>query len=636
MARVLTWSDLDYSVGITIRPSGFLKSAIYPAKKERKPVLKKLSGHVTTGEMCALMGPSGSGKSSLLSVLAGRLPGVGRIDGGGVTFNGTAPDKAFQRLCGFVFQDDLLMQALTVRETVEFAAKLRLPQELGDAARAEQVSSVLKQLSLEGAADTLIGSEKKRGVSGGERKRAAVAVELVARPPLLFMDEPTSGLDAATALLLVRALRGFAANGMLIISSIHQPRSNIFASFDSLCLLASGRTAYFGPVSDAVRYFEANSGLTLPPLTNPADWLLDIVDAESKSMHDSRKAPNGGGASGLADLWASQQATGKNGQAQLPEVEVKVVSKSEPNGNGTTKLDAAAVEVDVVSTTTTRRWRTSAWWQFRVLLARSSRQQRGDVFNAVNVFQILAVAVIAACLWSGSTAVQDIIGVLFFVNIQQSFNAQNTVLRIFPSERALMLRERGNGTYRMLPYFLAKSAGDLVAVFVLPVFYALIIYFSVRLRFEAASFFFYLLLSLTTVFTGQSLGLLVSIAVPDLALANCISFVFVLMIMLFGGFYVNVDRIPDWIAWIRYVSYMYWAFSGMVINEYGGRVLPCGSAASDSDYGGCPFNGDQVVAAMGFDAGNTVFRSWIILLSMALTFRLLAYLCLRFNLSVRV
>ena len=108
------------------------------------------------------------------------------------------------------------------------------------------------------------------------------------------------------------------------------------------------------------------------------------------------------------------------------------------------------------------------------------------------------------------------------------------------------------------------------------------------------------------------------------------------MIMLFGGFYVNVDRIPDWIAWIRYVSYMYWAFSGMVINEYGGRVLPCGSAASDSDYGGCPFNGDQVVAAMGFDAGNTVFRSWIILLSMALTFRLLAYLCLRFNLSVRV
>ena len=121
MSRVLSWSDLDYSVGITIRPSGVLKSA----KKERKPVLKKLSGHVTSGEMCALMGPSGSGKSSLLSVLAGRLPGVGRVDGGGVTFNGTAPDKAFQRLCGFVFQDDLLMQALTVRETVEFAAKLR-------------------------------------------------------------------------------------------------------------------------------------------------------------------------------------------------------------------------------------------------------------------------------------------------------------------------------------------------------------------------------------------------------------------------------------------------------------------------------------------------------------------------------
>ena len=104
---------------------------------------------------------------------------------------------------------------------------------------------------------------------------------------------------------------------------------------------------------------------------------------------------------------------------------------------------------------------------------------------------------------------------------------------------------------------------------------------------------------------------------------------------LFGGFYVNVDRIPNWIRWIRYISYMYWAFSGMMINEYGGRELPCGSAASDSDYGGCPFNGDEVVAAMGFDAGS-VFLCWLVLFSMALTFRVCAYLCLRFNWTLRV
>ena len=126
-----------------------------------------------------------------------------------------------------------------------------------------------------------------------------------------------------------------------------------------------------------------------------------------------------------------------------------------------------------------------------------------------------------------------------------------------------------------------------------------------------------------------------SIAVPDLALANCVSFVFVLLIMLFGGFYVNVDRIPPWISWLRYTSYMYWAFSGMVINEFGGRELPCGSAASPTDYGGCPFAGDHVVEAMGY-GGGSVARSFGLLFAMAMLFRTCAYLCLRFRFSVRV
>ena len=95
---------------------------------------------------------------------------------------------------------------------------------------------------------------------------------------------------------------------------------------------------------------------------------------------------------------------------------------------------------------------TGSWWQFCVLLERSAKQQRGDVYNLTNIFQILAVAVIAAVLWSGATTVSDIKGVLFFVNIQQAFNAQNTVLRLFPLERQLMLRERRCGSYRTLPY----------------------------------------------------------------------------------------------------------------------------------------------------------------------------------------
>ena len=273
-----------------------------------------------------------------------------------------------------------------------------------------------------------------------------------------------------------------------------------------------------------------HASLELPSQTNPADWIIDIVDAEQLPLdlvpHVAGTpvvlATDGAPSSNLADVWKSSGAS-----AQAAAAAAKAVA------------EVLAVSTGSEATATSGRqpqFATSLPWQFQVLLSRATRQQRGDVFNTVNVFQIVAVAVIAAMIWSGSTAVQDIIGVLFFVNIQQSFNAQNTVLRLFPSERALMQRERRSDTYHMLPYFLAKSLGDLVAVFVLPILYALIIYFAVGLRIDtAAPFFWYLLLSLTTVFTGQSLGLLVSLAVPDLALANCVSFVFVLFIMLFGG-----------------------------------------------------------------------------------------------------
>lgn len=184
----------------------------------------------------------------------------------------------------------------------------------------------------------------------------------------------------------------------MVISSIHQPRSNIFSMFSSLLLLNGGRPAYFGAAGDVIEYMSKSARLELPPLTNPADWLIDVIDAESGCQKQPRAGPDGEYCGSLVELWAQRQMA----VAAQPEVLVSVV---EPGLSGT-RAEAPP------------RWQTSALWQFRVLVARSSRQQRGDVFNTVNVFQILAVAVIAACLWSGSTQVQDVVGVLFFVNVR--------------------------------------------------------------------------------------------------------------------------------------------------------------------------------------------------------------------------
>ena len=127
---------------------------------------------------------------------------------------------------------------------------------------------------------------------------------------------------------------------------------------------------------------------------------------------------------------------------------------------------------------------------------------------------------------------------------------------------------------------------------------------------------------------------MLSLAIPDLALVTCVSFVAVLFTMLFGGFYVNVQRIPVFVRWVRYTSFMYWGFGGMVINEFGGRNISCADVDHDGEFGApCPFDGTLIVTNLGYDE-NSVGGSIGMLLALALAFRLSAYLCLRFGTNV--
>ena len=217
-----------------------------------KEVLHGVSGALKAGELMALMGPSGSGKTTLLNAMFMAQQGtlsspLGTLTSGEVLVNGMAPSKASSAKAGFVFQDDLLLSSLTVRETVAYSAALRLPQSFSDTQRSERVEGVIAALRLGDCAETMVGSVIRRGVSGGERKRTAVACELVTRPGMLLMDEPTSGLDATSALSVVTVLSELAqTTGLLLICSIHQPRWSVFSLFDKLQLLSSGSTVFSG------------------------------------------------------------------------------------------------------------------------------------------------------------------------------------------------------------------------------------------------------------------------------------------------------------------------------------------------------------------------------------------------------
>lgn len=237
---------------------------------------------------CALprvQGASGSGKTTLLNMLSGRLKSSRKCaTGGHVYVNGQSRNfDTFPHIAKFVEQDDTTMFAeLTVREQITYAAQLALPGSVPNARKLARVEKIIQELGLSKCSNTYIGNELVRGVSGGERRRVAIGVELVTDPSLIFLDEPTTGLDSFNALNVMSSLRQLAKNGRTIVTTIHQPRSSIFHLFDVLCLIAEGRTVYFGRAADVVHYFDT-LGFTCPSQFNVADFVIDVLSVDHRT-----------------------------------------------------------------------------------------------------------------------------------------------------------------------------------------------------------------------------------------------------------------------------------------------------------------------------------------------------------------
>jgi len=298
----LEWENLEYST--------FVKD---PRLKQfvRKDILRNVTGHGSSGELLAIMGPTGCGKTSLMNILAARVPSGGNATQkltGSITVNGKPrKESQFRRWSAYVLQDDFLYAHLTVHETLLLAANFFLPTHMPQEEKLNLIDLVIAELGLRKARDTIIGDDKNRGVSGGERKRANIAVQLITDPAVLFLDEPTSGLDSFQALSVMECMKDLADNGRLVISVIHQPRSSIYNMFDKLLLLSEGRTMYFGPSADAVGHF-ARLGHDCPSSFNPADYFLDILSPDNRT--DGLEKASSQLISTLGDAWSGQEAKG--------------------------------------------------------------------------------------------------------------------------------------------------------------------------------------------------------------------------------------------------------------------------------------------------------------------------------------
>jgi ABC-type multidrug transport system ATPase subunit len=266
----------------------FSKKKSLPDHSHVKTILDDISADMPSGSLTAIIGGSGSGKTSLLNSMSGRLAVGSRLATSGRTlFNGN--EDVSQIKSAYVIQQDILLPTLTVRETLMYAAQLRLPSSVTQDERTRLVEEVILELSLKEAANTRIGDHAHKGCSGGEKRRTSIGVQLLSNPSLLWLDEPTTGLDSTSAFQVIKTLQTLARKGRTVIVTIHQPRSEIWDLFDNVILLSRGKPAYAGSAKECLPYF-AKLGHEMPPFTNPAEYLIDVVSIDNRSAEAEHAA----------------------------------------------------------------------------------------------------------------------------------------------------------------------------------------------------------------------------------------------------------------------------------------------------------------------------------------------------------
>nr|XP_043626800.1 ABC transporter G family member 1-like [Erigeron canadensis] len=265
----LTWEEL----GVVVPSSKWVAG-----KDGDKSLLKGVTGYAKPGEILAIMGPSGCGKSTLLDYLAGRLPSNTRYTGR-VLVNGRKQRLTYGTLA-YMTQEPVLTWTLSVKETVYYSAELQLPKRMPRSEKRARADTTIREMGLQDTVNTRIGGWGVKGLSGGQKRRLAICLELLTHPKLLLLDEPTSGLDSAASYYVMNQIAKLTQQyKMTVLAAIHQPSSQVFGLFNNLCLLSLGKTIYFGPNFAANQFFAVN-GFPCPALQNPADHYLITINTE--------------------------------------------------------------------------------------------------------------------------------------------------------------------------------------------------------------------------------------------------------------------------------------------------------------------------------------------------------------------
>lgn len=575
----LQLTDLDYK----------LESSCFSSNNNdaSQHILQQVNFSVKSGDVLAIIGPSGAGKTSLLDLLSARRK-QGRVFGE-MTINNTPlvgasneVTEQYRNIIGYVSQEDTLIPALTVYETIKYAARLKLPQAFSSESINGIVDRMIEALRLTRCKDTVIGDGTKlRGVSGGEKRRVSIAVELLANPRILFLDEPTSGLDAVSAKHVIDAvvqlakespMRAYAPHYFafrpIVIFSIHQPSQEIYELCDKILLLSRGMSIYCGPASCAAETLEARvqrvmGGVqTIPRLAdnpNHAEYLMKLEE--------------------IVDDVARVELQREN-TAQM-------LSRDETS-SGMRHEEQAIIRGDIILKTTFgfRRYYANVYQQVGLLTSRAARSLLTSSHLIVCHAAVTAsVSTLMMILYHEEgldlPGALNRAGSVTFLLLVVSF-ASLSCLEHLVTERKLFAVERENGYYTTLPYLLSKIIVDIIPLRVLPTLVmAALIYVPMGLRGDSGIhlFWFIIIVALFSVCITL-IVMCVGVVTGSFGSAALLSSVVILWNFVFGGLLVQSTTVPAALRPFQAASPFFLAFESLLVNELDGQ--DCTFAPTDA------------------------------------------------------